>query len=266
MANPESPLYKLLRKQSLAFLAAAVLASLSLILVGALLEKTDLLVSRLVITLGSSGLGTCMGLVFGSLTGSSALQRVKELVENTLTSSLTAPDSELQPFRKVWHHYLSTKINGKTVWRYRTIDFSKTVVPGKLIANLQVPGPDGKTHQYFIEAFIAAPRVVFVQKAAVGAEAPVIHVYPYATEHFRAVVAGTVFLQSWDGDRLSVRALMSASPIALGTTRVATEGTLADTTFGTLDEIWSKQAEQLGLCVPAHSTSIASAAAKAQTS
>jgi hypothetical protein len=246
MSEAESPLYKLLRKQSLAFLAAAVLASVCLILIGAMLEQDDTLWARLLLTLGSSGLGTCLGLVFGSLTGSSALQRVKDLVEKTLNSNLTAPESELQPFRKMWHHYLVTHIDGKPVWRYRTFDFAKTIVPGKLIATLTVPGPDKRAHVYTIEAFVTAPRALFVQKSAYGAEAPAIHVYPFATEHFRAVIAGTVFLQSWDGAQLGAPALMSESPIELG---VATpvEGTLPDSTYAKLDELWGKQASQLGL-------------------
>lgn len=247
MTQPQSPLYKLLRKQSLAFLAAAVLASFCLILIGALLEQSDPLWSRLLITLGGSGMGTCLGLVFGSLTGSSALQRVKELVEKTLNSSLNAPEDELDAFRKLWHHYVVTRIDGKPVWRYRTIDFSKTVIPGKLIASLTVPGPDGRPHGYMIEAFLSPPRLMFVQKAVVGAEVPVVHVYPFATEHFWEVVAGSAFLQAWDGERLGVPVMMSTVPIGLGAAH--SEGTLPESTYAKLDEIWAHNADRLGLIV-----------------
>jgi hypothetical protein len=166
----------------------------------------------------------------------------------TLNSNLNSAENEIEPFRKVWHHYLVTKIEGKAVWRYRILDFSKTIVPGKLIATLTVPGPDGRPHTYMVEAFIAAPRILFVQKVVAGTEAPVIHVYPFGTEHFRTVIAGTAFLQSWEGDRLGVPVMMSTSPIDLGET-VPAIGTLAESHFSKLDEIWGKQADQLGLLV-----------------
>lgn len=248
MSQAESPLYKLLRKQSLAFLAAAVLASVCLILIGAMVEARDTLSSRLLLTLGSSGLGTCLGLVFGSLTGSSALHRVKDLVEKTLSSALHAAEDELQPLRRVWHHYLVTRIEGRAVWRYRQIDFSRTIVPGKLLATLTVPGPNNRPHTYTIEAFVAAPRAVFVQKSTRGAEAPAIHIYPFATEHFRAVIAGAAYLQTWDGNPLGVPVLMSETPIDLGVEAPA-EGTLPEAAYAKLDALWSKQAAQLGLIV-----------------
>ena len=53
MTQPESPLYKFLRKQSLAFLAAAIVASFCLILIGAFLQQGHPLWSLQLIAFGS---------------------------------------------------------------------------------------------------------------------------------------------------------------------------------------------------------------------
>ncbi len=242
MAQVESRVQKLLRRQSVAFLTAALLAS----------ALASLLGSQLLILLGGSGLGTCFGMVFGSLSDASAVQRIRELLEDSLHTALHASEAELEPFRKVWHHYLLTQLDGKFVWRYRTFDFSRVQVPGKLVGAFEVRGRDNRQHAYRLEAHLAAPRLLFVQRAASGTEPPVVHLYPAATEEFRSQHAGLAFLKSWDGHDLCTPALMCDTPLDLGVA-VAQEGTLPETTFQKLDELWGRQAARIGLSVASRS-------------
>lgn len=97
-----------------------------------------------------------------------------------------------------------------------------------------------------LEAFVVAPRLIFVQKASSGNEPPVVHVYPSATERFRSVIVGIAHLQSWDGAFLRVPVLMSSSPIDLGA-QVSPGETLPDATYPKLDELWNSEAKPLGL-------------------
>jgi hypothetical protein len=126
------------------------------------------------------------------------------------------------------------------------LDFSRTNVPGKLISAFEVGGPAGDKHYYTVEAFVAPPRLIFLQRASAGTEPPVVHVYPFATERFRTVIAGVALLQSWDSEHLSSPVLMRATPIELG--EGIAEGTLPEGAYSILDKIWEGQAKQLGLC------------------
>lgn len=244
MPSIEPPLHRLLRRQSVAFLAVATMASCLLISAGLLID--DAFWSKLLVALGASALGTCFGIAFGSVWDASALQRVRELIEQSLSSSLSAPDHELEAFRKAWHHYIVTQIDKTPVWRYRKIDFSRTSVPGKLVTTFNVPGPQGHIHTYSIEGFLAEPRLIVVQTPSGGSEPPIIHIYPCATERFRSMHAGLALLQSWDGDHLTVPVLMCADPIDLGHANVS-EGTLPEDTYAKLNEIWKREAAAVGL-------------------
>ncbi|MDE2401168.1 MAG: hypothetical protein KGL90_05850 [Burkholderiales bacterium] len=246
MTQLESRFHKLLRQQSFAFLGAALLASVLAALLGSRIAKDQPVLSQLLLMFGGSGLGTCFGLVFGSLTKATAVQHITALIEESLHNPFNAPDQELDPFRKVWHHYLMTKMDGKVIWRYRTMDFARLRVPRKLVATFEVTGTDATKHTYHVEAFLASPRLMFIQRAAVGAEPPIIHVYPTATELLRPQHAGIAYLKSWEGEYLSVPVLMSEKPLQLGTP-IAKEGTLPDATFQALDELWAREAARVGL-------------------
>lgn len=246
MAKVESRVHKLLRRNSVAFLIAASMTSILLVTVGSLLDSSHAIASKVLIVLGSSGLGTCFGLVFGGVFGASALQRVKELIEDSLSSSLAAPDHQLEEFRKTWHHYLLTKIGEHLVWRYRKLDFSRTSVPGKLVTAFNVQGPDGGLHTYNIEGYLAEPRLVFVETPSGGSEPPIVQIYPRATERFRRRHAGIALLQSWDGDNLMVPVLLCASPLTFDNVKIQ-EGTLPEKTYASLNETWHKDASVAGL-------------------
>jgi len=246
MARTDPPIHKLLKRQSVAFLLAAFFACSFLIIIGILIDSSHTSLSKLLIILGGSGLGACVGLVFGGITDSSGLQRVRELVEVSLSSSLSAPDQELEAFRKIWHHYLLTKINNKVVWRYRKLDLSRTSVPGKLVTAFNVPGPGGESHTYNIEGYLAEPRLVFIQTPAGGTEPPIVHIYPRATDRFRSLHAGIAMLQSWDGDNLMVPVLMCATRLDLELGDYS-EGTLPNQAFSKLNEMWQREANSVGL-------------------
>lgn len=251
MLKPESPLHSLMRRQSYAFLVAALAAASVLIILGAQAEHTHPLWSRLLITMGSSGFGTCFGLVIGTVTGASAVTRIKELVESTVDSSLLAEESALDRFRTVVHHYLKTRVAGKSVWRYRTLDFSRVSPKGKLFASLNVRGPDSQPHSYLLEGYLVSERLVVIQRPAAGTEHPAIHVYPFAGQRFRDVIVGTVYLQSWDGDELETEALMSFVPLEIAGTAKYEQGTLPDACFAALDEKWERCAQAARLNRPA---------------
>jgi hypothetical protein len=250
MLTPEPRVHKILRRQSVAFLITAAVSSLCLVLIGVIIEASNAVASKVIIVIGSSGLGTCFGLVFGSITGSSAIMRIKELIETSISSSLQSSEHTLEPYRKVWHSYLRTRIEGRMVWRYRMIDFSRFAPSGKLIATLTVPGTDSSMHTYYVEAYLVRSRLIIVQNAAQGSEEPVIGIYPSAGQHFRSLIAGVIYLQAWDGAQFLTAGLMSSSPLLNGKQSYPI-GTLPDEVFNKLDEMWEREARMLGISADA---------------
>ncbi len=265
MLTPEPRAHQILRRQSVAFLITAAVSSLCLVLIGVMIETSNAVGSKIIIIVGSSGLGTCFGLVFGSITGSSAIMRIKELIEASVSSSLQSSDQALEPYRKVWHSYLRTRIDGRKVWRYRMIDFSRFAPSGKLIATLTVPGTDSSTHTYYVEAYLVRSRLIVVQNAAQGSEEPVIGVYPSAGQHFRSFLAGIIYLQAWDGSQFLTAGLMSSSPLVSGKQSYPI-GTLPDETFSDLDQLWEREARGLGISADALSPQTPPATATPSTS
>ena len=247
MQPSETRVQHLLRTQSIAFLSAALVASTLIVLIGVLIEPRHALLSRLILALGSSGIGTSLGLVFGTITGATSLNKISSLIELTLDSHLHSSDDALKQFREVWRHYQCTRISGQLVWRYRVIDFSNFATPGKLVAALTVTGPDDAAHTYILEGFVIGSRLLIVQRASGGSsEGAVIGLYPMATQSFRGVVAGMVYLQSWDGREFLTAAMMSRKPIHPDATD-GTVGTLPANTYNLLSQTWQREAAAIGL-------------------
>lgn len=246
MITGETRTQKLLRKQSTAFLLSAMLSGFCLVFLGVIVEQKAAISSKILIILGSSGIGTCFGMVFGSVTGSSAVNRITELIESTLSSSIYAREDSLNGFRKVWNHYLCTKISGEYVWRYRIIDFTRIVPSGKLVAVLNVPGPDGSEHLYHLEAFITGSRLIIIQNAASGTEEPVVSVYPAASQGFRTLICGFTYIQSWDGSQFLTASMMSQRQLIESRKNIKI-GTVDSEHNTGLSDLWRREAESIGL-------------------
>ena len=247
MLKPENQLQRLFRRQAVAFLIAAIFAGLMAIVLGFNIEPTHPTYAKILVTIGSSGLGTCFGLAIGTITGSSAVYRIKELVESSLMSAISTDPDSLAPMQAIWHHYVRTSIDGKPTWRYRVLDFSRADLAGKLFTSLSAQAPDGSNHNYLVEGFIVSPRLILIQSPRIGTEIPIVHVYPFATEQFRTVIAGIAFLQAWDGKIMQSPVLMSKSKLLIPTADYKEGQSVSETAFAKLDELWNNESKLIGL-------------------
>ncbi|QUL38182.1 hypothetical protein [Erythrobacter sp. JK5] len=229
-----SELTSLIKKQSLAFLAASFVISALLMTVGFLLGENTF-IGPLFIAIGGGALGACIGLVMSSIIDASGLTHIKELVANTLQSDIYSDRENLVHFRKVWHHYIQTKVEDRETWRYRKVDFSLIDVPGKLLASLSVPRPAGGYSTYRIEGYLVGLRLILVQRPEGGAEPHVVQIFPQAGEQFHNVHAGVCVLKTWDAEGFLSPVLMSPTPIWEGS-----EGTIPDSENDRLNKLWRK--------------------------
>lgn len=225
---------KLLRRQSIAFLCISVFSSALLLFLGLKLDA-DTILGGVVTALGSGALGACLGIVLSGLLDAAPLGQLNALLQNTLTSEIFADEDKLNPYRKVWHHYLVTTHNGKEIWRYRRYDFSFVQVRGKLITSITVPRPTTGHVRYQVEGFLVGARMILVQRPLGGAEPHIVQVLPTAGEEFRDIHAGIGFLKTWDGTDLMFPSMMTSTPLWEGP-----EGTLPEKEWAAMTKLWTE--------------------------
>jgi Fe2+ transport system protein FeoA len=228
----KSDLVKVVRRQSIAFLISSFVISALLMSLGFLIGQ-EVVLGQVCLAIGGGALGSCIGIVMSSLLDAGALAHVQELVSNTLDSEIFAEKADLDHFRKVWHHYILTKVGNVETWRYRKLDFSFVAVRGKLLTSISVPRPSGGYAQYKIEGFLIGSRLLIVQRSLGGAEPHIVQMFPNAGEQFRDLHSGTATFTTWDGDQMFSAVLLGLEPIWQGA-----EGSIPPEESARLSELW----------------------------
>ena len=247
LAKSSERLFKLIKSQQYFFMAATALVGVLLILVAFLVEPKNAFLSKLILTFGSSMLGTAFGILFNSFNHDSILQRISQLIEQSITSPLSAPEEALSSLRTVWHDYLLTQTAGTPIWRYRRLDFSKTMPPGKLTASFETTNASNPAyvHRYHVEGHLAGPRLILVISPDGGTEPPGVQLYPFVTDRFSTIHAGLVILCDWDKVNLRTGSLLCTTPLNLGA--AYSEGTLDPAASSKLEQLWHAEAAKSGL-------------------
>ncbi|PAV11995.1 hypothetical protein ASJ81_08135 [Methanosarcina spelaei] len=185
--------------------------------------------------------GTFFGASLGSLFGRMAN---KDIIENfgllSQPQKFTSEEANITLFRKEWHMYHVTKINGEFVWRYTLYDFSKESVPGYLQASVTIASPyDNTAQNHIVEAGIRKNKLVTLITACEGDEAG-IHIFPRVEHTFRSDYCGIVDLTTWD-DTPSISPVIIVSKPKYGT-----EPTIRDPEAKELDEFWISRMKTYG--------------------
>lgn len=237
----------IVKSQNVAFIFSVCIMGTILISLAFSVEGRSLFLSRLLLTFGSSLLGTGFGILLNSFTNQSALASMRELIEHTIRGPLSSTDQELDVFRSTMHNYLLTKVGDRWVWRYRRFDFTKIHTPGKLVATVAVQDPSQShiIHIYVSEAYLVGPRMILVTTAKNSGEPPIVHVYPFANERFSAYFGGRAILRSWDGVDISSPVLMSSKKLVLKSDY--SEGTLNSNLDDEIFSVWKKASKRNGV-------------------
>lgn len=69
-----------------------------------------------------------------------------------VTPNFTSNESNIKDFRRTWHMYHITKLDGKFIWRYMLIDFSKVPFQDHLKTNVKVISPEDDEQNHNVEA------------------------------------------------------------------------------------------------------------------
>lgn len=227
----DSDLSRIVRRQSVLFVIISLALSIALIVAGFQFRDGSLYGSVLG-ALGAGALGACIGILLSGFLDAAPLTQVRRLIQDSLDSEIYSSDERISEYRNRWHSYIYTVVNGEGVWRYRVIDFSDSHVPRKLLADFETPRPFGSGKiKYRIEGFLIGNRLLFVQKAKIGTEQPVIYLFPSAGEFFKEYHSGYNLLTTYEERGLEIMgpSLLSQRPLIdskIGTVEIGQYETL----------------------------------------
>lgn len=210
------------------------LAAVALLLLAGRPSTLVRLTSALVGAFAGGVIGACLSILVSRALDYSALAQMRQTLERTVASSLTSPDHDLERLRRVWHHYHTTLVDGRTTWRYTVFRFDNHATVGSLVADVSEIAADGSTHSYHVAAAARGSRLILVQTTFHGKEAPAIEVFPHLLYDFRPVHAGVGVMQSWDSDEVLSSILLSHRPL----TDAEEPGSLSASDAAKLDAIW----------------------------
>ena len=193
------------------------------------------IIGGILIAFGSAVVGAVVSQFVTRQTGQDVLEDVRAVIAESLKNSFTSSDESLEPLRRDWYHYHLTGIGGKFVWRHDLYRFQRSASVGCLVATISVRDETSRLqHQYRLEGGVRGTRFIIMQTRINGTELPVIQVFPNMAESFRSIHCGIIMLQSWDGQNLISKTILSSTPLVAG----AKEGDIDQAHSSTLERIW----------------------------
>lgn len=164
-------------------------------------------------SLGGALLGAGFSTYIANLAYEGFEKRTYSIISAISSDYFKSNENKLGYYRKKWHYYSITKIDGKIMWRHHQLDFSKEIIPGSLICRFRSRELKEKDRGYVYEGFFREERFVLVGKATIGEEPPVIAVFPQMGNAFRGIQAGVIFARNYDNEDSFCSALLSEKPI-----------------------------------------------------
>lgn len=144
----------------------------------------------------------------------------------------------LAPYRKIFHYYYTTQVNGTSRWYHATLDFSKDFAPGKLQASYAIRG-----RTYFVEGFLKRDCLILALSNPLGDhERQAINVFPDFAKHSRDTSFGVSLHETWDPTNEVGRGILALQPFV----EAQADGFVEDTQKAReLQKRWDKAMQQL---------------------
>lgn len=213
------------------------LAAIALLLLRSDPGEGERVVSGLIGALAGGLIGASVSNLVNEQYGQPVLDEIQSLLAQTSASAVTSPESSLQHFRKRWHHYHRTMIDGNPTWRYAQVPFDNHSAVGALTAEVPVIDVNGDRppHMYKTNAAVWDRRLIILQTRVEGEEAALVEIFPNVAA-VQKVHAGVAVMQSWSGNDVLSPTLISSSPLL----EAQEEGSIVDSDRAQkLAELWN---------------------------
>lgn len=196
-----------LRKQ-LFLLSGFIIASLIMIIWGA--TSTVNTLSQLLIACGGASLGASFSSILGVIND----QKMYNHIITNMESKFSSNETDIRDYRKLYHIYWVSMLEGKPIWMYSTMDYSKNKIPGKLNADFYPMTPHGKRVLYKSEGIIRGKRFINVDVALVGNEPPAVLIYPNFGNDYSMVNYGFGYYETFEEKEVLAPVILSEKIIA----------------------------------------------------
>jgi hypothetical protein len=179
------------------------------------------------------------------IVGFSTVQEIKSILQDSIGADITSDDTKLSAYRRVWHHYHVTFVEGNRVWRYIKYDFTKSYAIGRLMCDIAPKDVGGREHRYRLECALRGDRFLIIQNRLERNEPPIIQVYPRMGAGHLMTHYGLSFMETWDAKNILTCSILSHEPIVS-----SEEGSLSGEICGTLDSKWIEGFRNLNTIFP----------------
>ena len=190
-------------------------------------------ISQVAVAIGGGVLGAGLNTVIVRRFERDVLEEITSCVEASLTARFVSSEQELRPLRRDWHHYYVSQVGRQRRWWSQPMPFGNTDGVGSIRLSMPVIDGGGRVHSYTAEAGVRSNTLIVLNTNDRGNENCSVDVYP-AVNGYRTVYAGIAMLESWDGDNVVTRCLMSLEPLVAGS-----PGPLSETESAQLDQEWT---------------------------
>jgi hypothetical protein len=187
-------------------------------------------------SIGGSLFGASLGTLIGKLSTYALTQDIKEIISQTVKDTFVSEDGKLDGYRRHWHLYHVTEMDGTWLWRHTTVDFSRSQTPGRLVSETYLLNPDGKPKRYVAEAGARDSRLIMFLRDKGNQEPAIVYVFPLAGLGTQIRHLGMVFVQTWDANNAISPAIVSLKPLGDYTKM----GTIPDNLAREIDDLWRR--------------------------
>jgi hypothetical protein len=196
----------------------------------------DSIIGGFALALGGGAVGAAIQAVTEHRYSGDVLISIEKTIRESLGARFTSSESDLKMFKRDWHHYYLTHLNGESSWWHQEYSFGQNVAQGSITGRTNVSDADGRAHTYLTEAGVRSQRFILLETNEEGEEPAVVEVYPMP-RGFQTVHAAIAFLEGWDSSNVVTKAILSEKPL----TKENSKGIVRQEDWSILDKIWETQ-------------------------
>jgi len=173
---------------------------------------TDNIIGGVTLAIGGGAIGAAIQTITERRYDGDALSNVEQMIRESLGARFTSDDDALSMFRRDWHHYYLTHVDGESAWWHQTYSFGRNLAKGSITERTSVLDSGGKAHGYLTEAGIRGQRFMLIETREGGGEPALVEIYPMP-RGFATVHVAVAFLEGWDSVHLVTKAILSEQPL-----------------------------------------------------
>jgi hypothetical protein len=196
-------------------------------------STADQIVAGVALALGGSVLGAGINSVVVRRYEFDILREINDTISRSLQARFVSENSDLAIYRRDWHHYYVTEIEGNSHWWYESCSFGRNFTVGSISERTELRDSAGYTHAYITEVGVRGQRLVLLETREDGVEAGAVEVFPLP-RGFQNLHTGIVCLETWDGSHAISKCILSKNPMV----EVDREGIVPAEHSQALDQAW----------------------------